>query len=57
MAEQPPAGVKVTTIRFPHPLRQRLDKAAQDDHRTFTGEVLALLESALDARDREKATR
>lgn len=54
-----PAGVVVTTVRFPPEgdLRQRVTTAAARDRRTFNSEVVALLEAALDIRDRAKAAR
>lgn len=45
------------TIRFPRELYQRIRDAAQTDHRNIHGEVLALLEEALAARDTEDRAR
>lgn len=38
------------SIRFPADLSRRIDALAEAERRTFSGEVLLLVESALDAR-------
>ena len=39
-----------SSIRFPEPLRTRVEAQAAAERRTFSGQVLLLIESALDAR-------
>ena len=57
MTENSPPDVKVTTVRLPVNLHEKIDSARRDDHRSFNAEVIVLLAEALTARQRARADR
>jgi hypothetical protein len=52
MTEHSPPDIKVTTLRLPGDLHQRVNSAADSDRRSFNNEAIVLLVEALDARER-----
>lgn len=44
-----------TRLSVPDDIKDRIDVEAKADRRTYKGEILALVEEALDARDKKAA--
>lgn len=42
-----------TNLPVPVPLRDKVIASAAQDHRTYKGQIIALVEEALDARERK----
>lgn len=47
-------ATKNVSVRFPEDLHTRIARSAEEDRRSVNSQILALIETALDARDRSK---